>query len=183
MNMKAAALVAACAFGVSIELTAASAAKREKIAVDFKNFTYNTNPCHENVPVPVVMRNGDFAYLDKKMGAEFDLYVQSVTEGSLRSGTRQAVVVLACDFPVGGTAAAYVFDERGGDATLLRKVATADWGADWGERPDSIHARFANHSLYVDECGDTKCSTGKRTVYALRGGKIVQLARRSGPLK
>ena len=66
--------------------------------------------------------------IDAKMGAGFDLRVDSVKEGSLQSGTRQAVVVLACDFPVGGTAAAYLFDERSDTAVLLAQVGDANWG-------------------------------------------------------
>jgi hypothetical protein len=69
------------------------------LAVDFLNFTYATNPCAANVPVPVVMRRGSFSYFDPKMGAGFDVRVAAVTKGSLQSGTRQVVVVLACDFP------------------------------------------------------------------------------------
>ncbi|MDB5027997.1 MAG: hypothetical protein JWO66_1686 [Candidatus Eremiobacteraeota bacterium] len=113
------------------------------LAIDFTNFTYATNPCASNVPVPAVMRHGSFSYEDKKTGSGFDVYVRSVKKGSLRSGTRQAVVVLACGFPIGGTAAAYLFDERGDAAVLLAQVATANWGADWGRGPDSIHVREA----------------------------------------
>jgi hypothetical protein len=99
------------------------------LAVDFMNFTYTTNPCAKNVPVPVVMRKGSFSYFDQRMGTGFDLHVTSVTEGSLHTGTSQAVVVVACDFPIGGTAAAYLFDERSDTATFLAQVATANWGA------------------------------------------------------
>lgn len=133
------------------------------LAVDFANFTYATNPCFENVPVPVVMRHGEFSYVDKN-AASFDLRVDSVRRGSLRTGTKQAVVVLACEFPVGGTAAAYVFDVRGNSARLLGKVAEADWGADWGSGPDSIHVRFAGHVLYVN---------GAR--YMLKSGRLVRM--------
>ncbi len=77
------------------------------LAVDFMNFTYATNPCAANVPVPAVMRRGSFSYFDRKMAAGFDLHVASIAKGSLQAGTGQAVVVLTCDFPVGGTAAAY----------------------------------------------------------------------------
>ncbi len=113
------------------------------------NFTYATNPCASNVPVPVVMRRGAFSYFDQKMAAGFDLHVAAVKKGSLRAGTRQAVVVIACDFPVGGTAAAYLFDERKDKAVPLGKVGSADWGVDWGAGPDSIHLRFANGLLYA----------------------------------
>src|SRR5579864_3110305 len=94
------------------------------LSLDFLNFTYAQNPCPENVPVPAVMRAGRFSYTDRKSGVDFELYVESVKEGSLKSGTHQAVVVLSCDFPLGGTAAAYVFDERGKAARTLARVAT-----------------------------------------------------------
>jgi len=145
------------------------------MAIDFMNFTYRTNPCANNVPVPVVMRKGQFSYLDKKMGAGFDLRVDSVEEGNLQPGTRQAVVVLACDFPVGGTAAAYLFDERKGAAVLLGQIGSADWGPDWGRGPSSIHVRFAKHLLYVDQCDRPECTGKVRTTYALRGGKLVRV--------
>ena len=48
------------------------------LAVDFMNFTYATNPCAANVPVPVVMRRGNFSYFDPKMGAGFDIHVAAV---------------------------------------------------------------------------------------------------------
>jgi hypothetical protein len=144
-------------------------------AVDFMNFTYATNPCAANVPVAAVMRQGRFSYFDQKMGAGFDLHVDSVQEGSLQDGTQQAVVVLACDFPVGGTAAAYLFDERRDAAVLLGQVGAANWGIDWGQGPSSIHVRFAKHFLYVDECKDTDCTMNMVTTYALRGGKLAKV--------
>ena len=147
------------------------------LAVDFMNFTYATNPCAKNVPVAAVMRRGSFSYFDRKMAAGFELHVDSVSKGSLRDGTRQAVVVLACDFPHGGTAAAYLFDERKDAAVLLARVATADWGGDWGNGPSSIHVRFAHHFLYVDQCKDIDCTLGEATTYALRGGKLVTWTR------
>lgn len=143
------------------------------LAVDFMNFTYATNPCAQNVPVPVVMRKGAFSYFDRQMGTGFDLHVDAVTEGSLAAGTRQAVVVIACDFPVGGTAAAYVYDERKGGAVMLGQVGTADWGGDWGRGPASIHVRFANRFLYVDRCKDNACAMNVVTTYALRGGRLT----------
>jgi hypothetical protein len=142
------------------------------LAVDFMNFTYATNPCKSNVPVPVVMRKGQFSYFDQKMGTGFDLHVDSVVTGSLRTGTRQAVVVVACDFPIGGTAAAYLYDERGSGAVLLGQVGAANWGGDWGAGPSSIHLRFAKNFLYVDDCKDTECTQNVVTTYALRGGKL-----------
>jgi hypothetical protein len=148
------------------------------LAVDFMNFTYTTNPCATNVPVPVVMRHGNFSYFDSKMAAGFDLHVKSIGEGSLQPGTRQAVVVLTCDFPVGGTAAAYLFDERKAGAVLLAKVGGADWGGDWGQGPDSIRVRFAKHLLYVAQCADTGCTKTSVTTYALRGGKAAKVAAR-----
>ncbi len=144
-------------------------------AVDFLNFTYVTNPCKSNVPVPVVMRKGRFSYFDSKMAAGFDLHVDSVSAGSLRSGTRQAVVVVACDYPIGGTAAAYLFDERTGSAVLLGQVGAANWGGDWGAGPSSIHVRFAKNFLYVDDCKDDECTLNVVTTYALRGGKLAKI--------
>ena len=147
------------------------------LAVDFMNITYPTNPCAQNVPVPVVMRKGSFSYFDAKMAAGFDLHVGAVKEGSLQPGTRQAAVVLACDFPVGGTAAAYLFDERKNGAVLLGRIATADWGADWGAGPSSIRLRFANRLLYVEQCDGTSCAQRALTTYALRRGKLVTVRR------
>jgi hypothetical protein len=144
-------------------------------AIDFMNFTYATNPCKSNVPVPVVMRKGRFSYFDKKMAAGFDLHVDSVSSGSLQTGTRQDVVVVACDFPVGGAAAAYLFDERKGGATLLAQVGAANWGGDWGAGPSSIHVRFTNKLLYVDDCKDTDCTLNLVTTYALRAGKLTKV--------
>jgi hypothetical protein len=143
------------------------------LAVDFMNFTYRTNPCPENVPVPAVMRKGRFSYFDSKMGAGFDLYVDAVKRGSLKPGTRQAVVVITCEFPVGGTAAAYAFDERQNTAVLLGKVGTANWGPDWGAGAQSIRVRFANSRLYVEQCENTHCTQKSHATYALRGGKFV----------
>jgi len=145
------------------------------LAVDFMNFTYATNPCASNVPVPVVMKKGAFSYFDQRMGAGFDLHVAAVKEGSLQAGTRQAVVVIACDYPIGGTAEAYLYDERKGAAVLLAHVGAANWGADWGAGPDSIHVRFANHFLYVDQCDDNDCKRNVVTTYALRGGKLAKV--------
>ena len=144
-------------------------------AVDFMNFTYTTNPCAQNVPVPVVMRKGTFSYFDKKMGAGFDLHVDSVKEGSLKNGTQQALVVLACDFPIGGTAAAYLFDERNDAAVFLAQVGEANWGGDWGRGQSSIHVRFAKHFLYVDQCKNDECTMNVVTTYALRGGKLAKV--------
>src|ERR1700722_2409659 len=110
--------------------------------MDFLNFVYAANPCPKDVPVPVAMDHGYFSYGNKDLGVAFDLQVVSVHEGSLQSGTRQAVVVLECEFPIGGTAAAYVFDERNGKAVQLAHVADANWGGDWGNPPSSIHVRF-----------------------------------------
>jgi hypothetical protein len=145
------------------------------LAVDFMNFTYATNPCQSNVPVPVVMRKGQFSYFDKKMAAGFDLHVDSVSVGSLQHGTQQAVVIVACDFPIGGTAAAYLFDERKDTAVLLAQVGAANWGGDWGAGPSSIHVRFAKNFLYVDDCKDSECTMNLVTTYALRAGKLKKV--------
>ena len=144
------------------------------LAVDFMNFTYATNPCAQNVPVPVRMRKGEFSYVDKT-AADFDLHVNSVTRGSLAPGTHQAVVVIACDFPVGGTAEAYVFDDHGKSARLLRGIAQADWGADWGRGPDSIHVRFSNYMLHLRQCSDSECTAATSTTYVLRNGRLIEL--------
>ena len=148
------------------------------LAVDFMNFTYAKNPCFKNVPVPAVMERGTFSYYDKNMGAGFDLHVSAVYRGSLAAGTHQAVVVIACDFPVGGTAEAYAFSESGAAATPLADVASANWGPDWGAGPDSIHVRFAKTLLYVDACGNDECTHYVVTTYALRNGKLVKVYRR-----
>jgi hypothetical protein len=122
------------------------------------------------------MRKGNFSYFDKKMGVGFDLHVESVKEGSLSNGTRQAVVVLSCDYPVGGTAAAYLYDEHRTGASLLGEIATANWGGDWGRGPDSIRVRFANHRLFVEQCKDPECAAMSATAYALRAGKLRKVS-------
>jgi hypothetical protein len=146
------------------------------LALDFMNFTYRTHPCSGNVPVPAIMRKGSFTYVDPKIAQGFDLLVFKVTEGSLRAGTRQAVVVLTCDFPIGGTAEAYAFDERTAGAVLLARVASADWGGDWGSGPSAIRVRFANGRLEVEQCLDQQCSGTQHTTYTLTGGKLVAVA-------
>ena len=145
------------------------------LAVDFMNFTYATNPCYKNVPVPAVMRKGAFSYFDQKMGAGFDLRVDWVKRGSLAPGTRQAIVVLACDFPVGGTAEAYVFNEGSNSATMLGDVASANWGPDWGAGSDSIHVTFRNRFLYIDACKNDECTANIVTTYVLKKGKLVKV--------
>jgi hypothetical protein len=145
------------------------------LAVDFLNFTYTTNPCGATVPVPVVMRNGSFSYDDRTAGSGFELNVFSVKEGSLRDGTRQAVVILACDDLIGGIAAAYLFDERSSGPVLLARVGYAEWGNEWGRGPDSIHVTFARHFLYVDECADDDCTKYDVTTYALRAGALAKV--------
>lgn len=149
------------------------------LAADFMNFTYAKNPCSKNVPVPAVMERGAFSYYDKNMGAGFDLHVSSVYRGSLAPGERQAVVVIACDFPVGGTAEAYAFSESDSTAVLLADVASASWGPDWGAGPDSIHVRFAKNLLYVDACGNDECTYYVVTTYALKNGKLVKVYRQT----
>lgn len=144
------------------------------LAVDFMNFTYKTNPCYANVPVPAVMRRGKFWYTDKD-AADFMLTVDSVKQGSLKAGAQHAVVVIECDYPVGGTAAAYLFEQQGSTAMLLGKVATADWGGDWGAGPTSIRVRFSNRKLYVEQCADSECTAKQHLVYALRNGKLVKI--------
>ena len=145
------------------------------LAVDFLNFTYATNPCAKNVPVPAVMRKGSFSYFDQKMGTGFDLHVSRITEGTLVDGQRHAVVILACDYPVGGTAAAYLYAENKVGATFVAQVGDANWGGDWGAGPDSIHLRFAKHFLYVDQCKDTDCTLDVVTTYAIKNGKLKKV--------
>jgi hypothetical protein len=149
------------------------------LAVDFMNFTYAKNPCSQNVPVPAVMTKGWFSYFDGKMGTGFDLHVVTVKKGSLAPGTRQAVVVIACDFPVGGTAEAYAYSDSESSAVLLGAVAGANWGADWGRGPDAIHIRFANRFLYVDACKDDECKSYVVKTFALRNGKLVKVYERT----
>jgi hypothetical protein len=149
------------------------------LAVDFMNFTYATNPCAKNVPVPVVMRKGEFTYYDKKMVVDFTVHVDSVVDGSLANGTRQAVVVLSCDFPEGGTAGAYLYDVHANSATLLGKVGEANWGDDWGAGPDSITLRFADERLNVRYCANDDCTATTSVQYALRSGKLVKLSSRT----
>jgi hypothetical protein len=145
------------------------------LAVDFMNFNYSAIPCSGNVPPPALIRKGSYSYFDQNMGAGFEVFVDSVKQGSLRAGTQQAVVVLTCQFPMGGTAGAYAYDIRGDKTVLLGEVGTADWGADWGAGPKSIHIRFAKQFLYVDSCKDTPCATSEVRTYALRGGKLVKV--------
>jgi hypothetical protein len=125
------------------------------LAVDFMNYNYSKIPCSNNVPPPALIRNGSYSYFDEKMGTGFDVAVDAVQRGSLGAGKQQAVVVLACHYPIGGTAGAYVYDIHGNSAVLLGRVGSADWGGDWGAGPSSMHIRFAKHFLYVDTCKDT----------------------------
>lgn len=148
------------------------------LAVDFLNFTYSTNPCYTNVPVPAVMQKGSFSYWDSKMGAGFDLHVDAVHTGSLSPGTSQAVVVIACDYPVGGTSAAYLYDVRANNAVLFGKVGDADWGPDWGAGPQAIHVRFAGKLLYVDSCANPDCTKRVVNTYTIQNGKIVVIRRK-----
>jgi hypothetical protein len=117
--------------------------------------------------------------MDKATAAGFDIYVDSVKEGTLKPGTRQAVVVMECEFPVGGTAAAYAFDERQTHAVLLRQVGTANWGPDWGAGPSSITIRFAENRLHVEDCADDDCTAKRETTYALKRNKLVQISVRT----
>ena len=121
------------------------------------------------------MRKGAFSYFDQKMGAGFDLRVDSVKRGSLIPGTRQAVIVLVCDFPVGGTAEAYVFSEGASSATMLGAVASANWGPDWGAGAGSIHVTFKKRFLYVDASKSDECTTNVVTTYALKDGRLVKV--------
>jgi hypothetical protein len=145
------------------------------MAVDFMNFNYTDLPCSKNVPPPALFSKGTYSYYDKNMGTGFDLHVASVKQGSLHPGTQQAVVVIACDFPIGGTSAAYLYDIRGDTAALFGDVGYADWGGDWGAGPTAIHIRFANSFLYVDSCDNSDCDRKIVKTFAWRGGKIKQV--------
>ena len=92
------------------------------MAINFMNLKYYHIPCSDNVPAPATVRNGKFTHTDRREAAEFAVYVTSVKEGSLHAGTRQAVVTLACDFPVGGTSAAYLYNVHGDAATFVAKA-------------------------------------------------------------
>jgi hypothetical protein len=144
-------------------------------AVDFANFDYAAIPCASNVPPPARIRAGTYSYEDPKMGADFTVKLESVVRGSLRAGTQQAVAVIACDFPMGGTAGAYAYDIRGPKAVLLGEVGDTSWGGDWGAGPDSIHLRFADGFLYADTCSGGGCATRETRTYALRNGKFVKV--------
>jgi hypothetical protein len=151
--------------------------------VNFKNFDYAVSPCGgdgndaaDDVPPPVHVRAGTYAYNNAAMGTAFDVSVAFVQRGSLQSGTQQALVVLSCEFPIGGTSTSYLYDVAGTTAVLLGELPGASWGGDWGSGPNSIHTRFANDFLYVDACGRVSdCKTRVVTTYALRGGKLVQV--------
>ena len=153
------------------------------LAVDFMNFNHHQIPCRGNVPVPARMRKGKYTYLDQKMTVSFDVYVTSVKEGSLYSGTRQAVVTVGCNFPVGGTSEAYLYDLRGGEATFVRTVGEANWGGDWGAGPSQIHVRFRNRLLYVDSCDGDPCETSVVKTFASRGGRIKEIYEQAHPTR
>ena len=151
--------------------------------VDFMNFTYKVNPCGSSdgktPPPPVAMQKGK-AFYAIAVDAGFDLQVERLVEGSLAPGTRQAVVVISCHYPVdGGAAGAYLFEERNTTARFVQQVGEAQWGGDWGEPSETIHIRFANGFLYVDQCKSvTHCIEGSDfvvTTYARRDGKIVKV--------
>ncbi|MBV9277141.1 MAG: hypothetical protein JOZ97_02795 [Candidatus Eremiobacteraeota bacterium] len=153
------------------------------LAVNFMNFKYYHIPCSDNVPVPAKLRQGKYHYFDRKMAADFDVYVTAVKEGSLYRGTRQAVVTVGCDFPVGGTSQAYLYNVRGDSATFVRTVGQANWGGDWGAGPSQIHVRFRNHRLYVDSCvGDTCDETVVKT-FAYRDGRIKEISEHTHPTR
>ena len=101
--------------------------------------------------------------------------MDAVKTGSLRAGTLQAVVVLECQFPIGGTAERYAYDVRGNTAVLLRDVDGAAWGGDWGGGPSSIHIRFAKRFLYVDTCEDSDRNKSEIGTNSLHGGKLVKV--------
>ena len=137
-------------------------------ALDLLNFSYPGTPC--NFAPPVQMYSG------ATDDASQNLSIDSIKYGSLRAGTRQAVVVMSCAV-WGGTsrAAAYVYDLRGDTATLLRRVA----GTIWGVGSDTIRAGFSNDRLYVDVCRDPTCTWRRFSTYAMRGTALVRVAART----
>lgn len=141
-------------------------------AVDFKNFTYRDNPCRK---APITVKDGSFSYFDNMVGNGLELHVFSVVRGSLRAGTRQAAVTLACDFPVGGASSAYLFDIHGGTAKLIAKVADAAWAPDWGIGPRAIQAKFKNGILTVTGCANPDCHSTSLVRYTIRNGKVAKL--------
>ena len=148
-------------------------------SVNFNDFTYRVHPCTGNVPTAAAVSGGSYEYYDTKMGQGFTISVDSIEAGTLSAGTRQAVVTPSCEFPIGGTAAAYLFAVHGNTATLLGKVADANWGGDWGAGPSSIHVSFDNDVLSVAACANDECAMTTFTRYALRGGKLTKLSVRS----
>lgn len=148
-------------------------------AIDFMNFTYKSHPCSDNVPTPVAISNGSASVVDPKdPSSGFDFRVDQVVEGSLAPGTRQVVVVMECDFPMGGVAAGYLYSITGQSVTLIQQVGVAEWGGDWGVDPSTIHIRFAGNFLYIDRCKvSTYCADHNYvvTTYAVRDGKVVKV--------
>jgi hypothetical protein len=66
---------------------------------------------------------------------------------------QQAVVTIACDYPVGGTAEA---------------------GARIGAAVQ-VHVRFTNNVLYVTDCKDSECTANETKRYALHAEKLVPM--------
>ena len=150
------------------------------LAVDFLNFTYPVNPCSDTV-VPIVVKKGDFSYWDSQANNGLDVIVEAVHEGSIAPATRQAVVVLTCQLPIGGGAEAYLFDERGNKAILFGKVGDAKWGPDWGSGPQSIVVKFTSGRLDVTSCARPDCETVTQGTYALRSGKLARIGLKTSP--
>lgn len=148
------------------------------LAVDFMNFAYPKTPC-ERVRTPAVVSRGSLSYSDTKYGVGYDIRVNRVARGSLAAGTRQAAVVLTCEPPRGSDTRVYLFEERGTRAVLLGEIGGADSGGDWGRGPDDIKIRFTGQTVHVTACASYNCSTTADTVYALRGGKLVKITKRS----
>ena len=150
------------------------------LAVDFMNFTYavKPNPCGANQTTALVMRKGTFSYKDPQptSDAEYATFVRGVTEGTLVTRQKHAVVVISCDYPAdGGAAGAYLYAETKAGATLVARVGSASWGTDWGAGPQSIHVRFQKNLLYVDQCKNIDCTLNVVTTYAIKNGNLTKV--------
>lgn len=138
--------------------------------VDFKNSTYSNTPCGDQ---KVAVNNG-LAWYDRG-DVQFQVSVGSVKYGSLKPGTRQALVMLTCKFPVGSTSALHLYDVGATGPKDLGVLATAD--ADSGYAVDWVYTNFKNGLLYVDRCdwASDACKTSIVTTYALRNGKLTKV--------
>ncbi len=143
---------------------------------DFNNFTYHVHACSSQAG-DVTVRNGEARGVD--LEGHFDLYVNWVKFGSMKAGTRQALVEQNCSPPHGNHSELFVYDVTGSPPKLLGTLATNDYyGEGSGTGVEWVRTRFAKGYLYVDVCdldssGHGDCKTSTVTTYALRGGKLV----------